>query len=112
MIPNPNPIEVPAVEAKTYDKLHIFSLIARQPSASTGDITLELLPATSSGDLADEHLVQRISVTLHPALEQVPELAAAFEAVISAIPAVIAWMGDSPNLLPMTPPPISVSPET
>lgn len=47
--------------------------------------------------------MQRISVTLHPALEQVPELAAAFEAVISAIPAVLAWMGDTPNLLPLPP---------
>jgi len=91
MITNPTPIEIPAAESKTYDKLHIFSLNARQPSATTGSIFVDLLPATSSGELADERLMQRISVTLHPALEQVPELQAAFDAVIAAIPAVLAW---------------------
>jgi len=36
--------------------------------------------------------VQRMSVPLYPALNEVPELAAAFQAVIAAIPAVQAWL--------------------
>jgi len=91
MITNPNPIQIPASESKTFDKLHIFSLNARQPSATTGSISLEMLPATSTGELADERLMQRVSVTLHPALEEVPELQAAFAAIVAAIPAVLAW---------------------
>jgi hypothetical protein len=35
--------------------------------------------------------VQRISVPLYPAINEVPELAAAFAAVLAAIPAVLAW---------------------
>jgi hypothetical protein len=34
MLTNPTPIETPAVAAKTYDKLHLYSLTAIQP---TGD---------------------------------------------------------------------------
>jgi hypothetical protein len=36
--------------------------------------------------------VQRLSVPLYPALLEVPELAAAFEAVLAAIPATRAWL--------------------
>jgi len=35
--------------------------------------------------------VQRVSVPLYPAINEVPELAAAFAAVLAAIPAVLAW---------------------
>jgi hypothetical protein len=93
MLTNPNPIEVPSVEAKVYDKLHVYSLSATQPTSDSdsGSITVELLPATADGELANGSLVQRISVPLYPAINEVPELAAAFAAVLAAIPAVIAW---------------------
>jgi hypothetical protein len=91
MLTNPNPIETPAVAAKVYDKLHLYSLVAMHPTADSGSITCELLPATSSGELASGDNVQRLSVPLYPALNEVPELAAAFQAVIAAIPAVLAW---------------------
>jgi hypothetical protein len=91
MIPNPTPIEAPAVAAKVYDRLHVYSLSAIQPTSDSGSITVELLPATADGDLANGSLVQRISVPLYPALNEVPELAAAFAAVLAAIPAVQAW---------------------
>ena len=91
MLTNPTPIEVPAVAAKVYDRLHVYSLSAIQPTADSGSITVELLPATADGELATGDKVQRISVSLYPALNEVPELAAAFAAVLSAIPAVITW---------------------
>jgi hypothetical protein len=91
MLTNPTPIELPAVEAKIYDKLHVYSLSAIQPTSDSGSITVELLPATADGELANGSLVQRLSVPLYPALNEVPELAAAFTAVLAAIPAVIAW---------------------
>ena len=91
MLTNPTPIEVPAVAAKVYDRLHVYSLSAIQPTADSGSITVELLPATADGELATGDNVQRISVPLYPAINEVPELAAAFAAVLSAIPAVIAW---------------------
>jgi hypothetical protein len=92
LLPNQTPITTEPVAAKTFDKLHLYSLVAMHPTADSGNITCELLPATSSGELASGDNVQRLSVPLYPALNEVPELAAAFAAVIAAIPATQAWL--------------------
>ena len=92
LLPNQTPIETPAVAAKVYDKLHLYSLSAIQPTADSGSITVELLPATESGELATGDKVQRMSCPLYPAMNEVPELAAAFQAVLAAIPATQAWL--------------------
>jgi uncharacterized protein YecA (UPF0149 family) len=93
MLTNPNPIETPAVAAKVYDRLHVYSLNAIQPTTDSGSITVELLPATADGELANGSLVQRMTAPLDPEIMQaVPELAAAFEAVIAAIPATQAYL--------------------
>jgi hypothetical protein len=91
MLTNPNPITTEPVAAKVYDKLHLYSLVAMHPTADSGNITCELLPSTSAGELASGDNVQRMSVPLYPALNEVPELAEAFAAVLAAIPAVLAW---------------------
>jgi hypothetical protein len=92
LLPNQTPIETPAVAAKVYDKLHLYSLVAMHPDQNSGSITVELLPSTSAGELASGDKVQRISCPLYPAINEVPELAAAFAAVIAAIPATQAWL--------------------
>jgi uncharacterized protein YecA (UPF0149 family) len=93
MLTNPTPIEVPAVAAKVYDRLHVYSLSAIQPTADSGSITVELLPATESGELANGSLVQKMTAPLNPEiLTAVPELAAAFNAVLAAIPATQAYL--------------------
>ena len=92
LLPNQTPIETPAVAAKVYDKLHLYSLTAIQPTGDSGSITVELLPATADGELASGDNVQRMSCPLYPAINEVPELAAAFAAVIAAIPATQAWL--------------------
>jgi hypothetical protein len=93
MLTNPNPIETPAVAAKVYDRLHVYSLSAIQPTADSGSITVELLPATADGELANGSLVQRMTAPLDAEIMQaVPELAAAFAAVLAAIPATQAYL--------------------
>lgn len=92
MLTNPTPIETPAVAAKTYDKLHLYSLSAIQPSADSGSISIELLPCSQAGELATGDNVQRLSVPLYPAMNEVPELATAFAAIIAAIPATQSWL--------------------
>jgi len=93
MLTNPTPIEVPAVAAKVYDRLHVYTLSAIQPTADSGSITVELLPATAGGELANGSLVQRMTAPLDPEImAAVPELAAAFEAVLAAIPATQAYL--------------------
>jgi uncharacterized protein YecA (UPF0149 family) len=93
MLTNPNPIETPAVAAKVYDRLHVYTLSAIQPTADSGSITVELLPATADGELANGSLVQRMTAPLDPEImAAVPELAAAFAAVLAAIPATQAYL--------------------
>jgi len=91
MLTNPTPIETPAVAAKVYDKLHVYALNAIQPTSDSGSISVELLPATATGELASGDFMQKISVPLYPTLSEVPELAAAFSAILAAIPAVLTW---------------------
>ncbi len=101
MLTNPNPIETPAVAAKVYDRLHVYSLSAIQPTADSGSITVELLPATADGELASGSLVQKMTAPLTPEImAAVPELAAAFAAVLAAIPATQAYLAsqqEQPN---------------
>ena len=92
MLTNPTPIETPAVAAKVFDKLHPYSLSVMHPSPDSGSVTIELLPATADGELATGDKVQRLSCPLYLALNEVPELAAAFAAVLAAIPATQAWL--------------------
>ena len=92
MLDNPTPLTTEAVAAKVYDKLHLYSLVAIHPTADGGSITVELLPATADGELASGDRVQRMSCPLYPAINEVPELAAAFAAVVAAIPATQAWL--------------------
>jgi uncharacterized protein YecA (UPF0149 family) len=101
MLTNPNPITTEPVAAKVYDRLHVYSLSAIQPTADSGSITVELLPATADGELANGSLVQRMTAPLTPEImAAVPELAAAFEAVLAAIPATQAYLAsqqEQPN---------------
>lgn len=92
MLTNPTPITTEPVPAKVFDKLHLYSLNAIHPTTDSGSITVELLPATADGELATGDKVQRMSCPLYPALNEVPELAAAFAAVLAAIPATQAWL--------------------
>lgn len=91
-ISNPAPIELPPVPAKVYNKLHVLSLTARQPTATRGNITFKLIPTTEDGEFANQELVKHYDAPLYPTAEEVPELAAVFEAINAAIPAVINWL--------------------
>jgi hypothetical protein len=93
MLTNPTPIVTEPVPSKTYDKLHVYTLSAIQPTADSGSITVELLPATEAGELATGDQVQRMTAPLSPEImAEVPELKAAFDAVIAAIPATQAYL--------------------
>jgi uncharacterized protein YecA (UPF0149 family) len=93
MLTNPTPITTEPVAAKVYDRLHVYTLSAIQPTIDGGSITVELLPATADGELANGSLVQKMTAPLGPEIMQaVPELAAAFQAVLAAIPATQAYL--------------------
>jgi uncharacterized protein YecA (UPF0149 family) len=101
MLTNPTPIVTEPVPSKVYDRLHVYSLSAIQPTVDSGSITVELLPATADGELANGSLVQKMTAPLNPEImAAVPELAAAFQAVLAAIPATMAYLAaqeETPN---------------
>jgi len=93
MLTNPTPITTEPVAAKVFDKLHVYTLNAIQPTADSGSISVELLPATADGELANGSLVQKMTAPLNPEImAAVPELKAAFDAVLAAIPATQAYL--------------------
>jgi hypothetical protein len=95
MLNNPTPIVTEPVPSKVYDKLHVYSLSAIQPTLNpkSGSISVELLPATADGQLASGDQVQKITAPINDeVLAAVPELAAAFAAVLAAIPATQAYL--------------------
>jgi hypothetical protein len=57
LLPNQTPIETPAVAAKVYDKLHLYSLTAIQPtgdSAAASPWSFCLPPQTANSPVATE----------------------------------------------------------
>ena len=113
MLDNPTPIVTAPVPSLTYDKLHVYTLSAIQPTVDSGSITVELLPATSDGRIASGDQVQRMTAPLNPEIMvAVPELAAAFAAVIAAIPATQAYLASQEAVEPETVEPETVEPET
>ena len=96
-IPNQTPIATDAVAAKVYNQLHLYTLSVMHPTGDSGTIVVELLPATSDGELAPGSRLQRISCPLYPTMSEVPELAAAFAAIITAIPATQAYFASQNN---------------
>lgn len=102
MLTNPTPIVTEPVPSKVYDKLHVYSLSAIQPTLNpkSGSISVDLLPATADGQLASGDQVQKITAPItDEVLAAVPELATAFEAVLAAIPATMAYLAaqEQPN---------------
>jgi hypothetical protein len=91
MLTNPTPITHRTRPSQNLRQAPPLQLTAIQPTGDSGSITIELLPATADGELATGDNVQRMSCPLYPAINEVPELATAFAAVIAAIPATQAW---------------------
>lgn len=93
IIPSPEPVEVPAVAAKTFDSLWLYSLSALMPSPEGGRLSAEFIPVNSETGEMLPGATQTISTDKLPqALAEVPELQAAFAAVVAAVEPVRAWI--------------------
>lgn len=100
MIPNPTPVITDPVPSKTYDELWIYSLTAISPTVDSGRISIELLPYNRTlNELGPSNAKLTLTTDkFFQALQEVPELAAAFNAVIAAVPATRAWIeAQQPN---------------
>lgn len=94
MIPNPTPVITDPVPSKTYDELWIYSLTAISPTVDSGRISIELLPYNRTLNELGPNAAKLTLTTdkFFQALNEIPELAAAFQAVIAAVPATRAWI--------------------
>lgn len=99
-ITSDTPLEIPATKKKVYDQLFIYNLVAHAPSTTTGKIRIELLPFDSTtGDLGpSENMLTLETNELWKCIAEVPEVKAAFDAIIAAIPAVKTWVAAQEEL--------------
>ena len=95
------PIEKPAIPAKTYDAVWLYNLVATCPTITLGGATLEVLPFNSqTGEIGPTNLGFTITTNdLFAAVAQVPEVQVAFTAVLNCILPLKAWV-DAQNTPP------------
>lgn len=96
------PLVIPATEEKTLPHTWISSLTASAPNSFEGYLHLELTPFNAdSGEDPDPKNAYHIHADLWEIVEEVPEAAAALEAIYAAIPAIESYHAAS--LLPEEP---------
>jgi len=89
-IPFPE-ITVPAIAKKTFNKGYIANLSAHSPEVGIGSLRLEIRPFDGQSLGPESEIKIFRSDQLFTVLAEVPEAAAAFEAITQAIPALLAW---------------------
>lgn len=90
MITLPEPIQLPS---KTYDSVFVQRLTVIATGPQTGSVFVELRPYNSAtGEIAPEELTKKMETgELSLALEEVPEMLAAYNAVLTAVPPMQVW---------------------
>jgi hypothetical protein len=92
-LPLPNPLNIPATPELNFVHAWLLNLKASAPSATTGQLTLEVLPydAESKTIGGGEH-VETLTGPLWEAVAEVPEIQAAFAANLAAVEPFRAWL--------------------
>ena len=98
-IPNKTPLTQPATAEKLFNAIWLTDIRILAPSSSQGSIRIKHQPFNSStgeieGSRENTHVIQTSKLWL--ASSEVPEVAAAMQAVFDAVPALEAWL-DSKN---------------
>ena len=88
------PVVIPAVEQKTFDAQWIYNLVVHAPTLTTGRVAVELLPYNSqTHELGPGEFIESFTTDkLWQAVAEVPEMAVALGAIISAVPAMKNWI--------------------
>jgi hypothetical protein len=94
------PVNVPAAPAKTFSILWIRSLQITAPDPNgEGSLYLETLPMSTSKELFWGNGPSELRVNeLYRAMQEVPELASAFAAILQAVGPVKAWITEQERL--------------
>jgi hypothetical protein len=93
-IPSPNPIVFPAVPEKTYPHLWIKRLLLESNTLNDGKMEAEFLPYNANTqELGPSMFETKFSTTdLWAAINEVPEVAAAYGAILDSAAPMIAWL--------------------
>ncbi len=91
-IQNQNPLTIPAEGEKILAQTWVSELRVNAESASDGALYLRLLPCDSeTGEIADSEYAKEIHVDFWDLISEVPEAAAAMQAVFDAVSAIEAF---------------------
>jgi hypothetical protein len=98
IIDNEEPVVIPPSEPKVYPHLWIETLIINAPTPQTGSLLAELMPFNAeTQEVGPSEFKQVISLNnLWQAVQEVPEVAHAFQAILSCVGPVKTWQASQP----------------
>jgi hypothetical protein len=88
------PIVVPPVPGETFTEQWIYNLVVHSPAIDSGRVQIQLLPFDPSAPkIGPGELLENIETDrLWDAIAEVPEVAAAMQAVLAAVGPLRAWI--------------------
>ena len=88
------PIIVPPVPGETYTEQWIYNLVVHSPAINSGRVQIQLLPFDPvAPKIGPGELLENIETDrLWDAVAEVPEVAAAMQAVLAAVEPLRAWI--------------------
>lgn len=94
MIPSDQPVTIAPTPAKSFDSLWIYNLSFHAPTTDSGNMKAEFLPYNGkTKEIGPSEYLQTVSTDkLWEAVEAVPEVRVAFEAIIAAVGPLKAWV--------------------
>jgi hypothetical protein len=106
------PIVVPAVPAETYTEQWIYNLVIHSPAINSGRVQIQLLPFDPTvPKIGPGELLENIETDrLWDAVAEVPEVAAAMQAVLDAVEPLRAWIAAQVEPEPQAEPHFSTAP--
>ena len=109
------PIVVPPVPGETYTEQWIYNLVVHSPAINSGRVQIQLLPFDPTAPkIGPGELLENIETDrLWDAVAEVPEVAAAMQAVLAAVGPLRAWIAaqsvvpepEAEDTIELTPPP-------
>jgi hypothetical protein len=107
-----HPIVVPPVPGETYTEQWIYNLVVHSPAINSGRVQIQLLPFDPTvPKIGPGELLENIETDrLWDAVAEVPEVAAAMQAVLDAVGPLRAWIAAQVEPEPEPEPHFSTAP--
>ena len=93
-IPSPDPVVFPATPEKVFPHLWIKRLLLESPSVDNGKMEAEFCPYNAeTKEIGPSAFNKQFSTTdLWDAVDEVPEVAAAYGAILASVAPMMAWL--------------------